>query len=71
MIKISWKVIGAMVAVDAVIIGIVWSIITGVGIWVVVAGLFALAHYFMYRAVASVCGDSKETVLIKNGIRDA
>jgi uncharacterized membrane protein len=57
--KISWKVIGAMLAIDVVIIGLVWVIITGVGIMVIVAGLLALAHYFMYRAIALGISDKK------------
>ena len=52
--SINWKAIGAMLAIDVVIIGLVWVIITGVGIMVVVAALLALAHYFMYRALALV-----------------
>ena len=57
--KISWKVIGAMLAIDVVIIGLVWVIITGVGLMVVVAGLLALAHYFMYRGIALGISDKK------------
>jgi TRAP-type mannitol/chloroaromatic compound transport system permease large subunit len=57
--KISWKVIGTMLAIDVVIIGIVWVIITGVGIMVIEAGLLALSQYSMYRAIAWGMPDKK------------
>ena len=57
--KISWKVIGAMLVIDVVIIGIAWVITTGVGIMVIGAVLLALAHYCMYRAIALGMPDKK------------